>query len=254
MKGPASSVGVWADLALRLALSLLIPLALFVALFVAVSASSFVAVRLISTPTSHELLGETSLLVAPHGKSKCEDGEPDCNDNTLPDTCELLANDCNENFVLDACEIASGDAFDCDENGTPDDCQPDCQPNGRLDPCDILEGFSTDLDLNGVPDDCVYVPPPNPAPYPVGINNNRYISFSVPEGGPTWDARTAIRVTFRSLHHPDPENDPEHPARDFSSLEGQVRWVGPPQSFDENEYTDATFIASSLQCEPYNRD
>ncbi|MCH7595912.1 MAG: hypothetical protein IID35_05060 [Planctomycetes bacterium] len=182
------------------------------------------------------------------------EGEDDCNDNTLPDTCEVLANDCNGNFVLDACEIASGDSFDCDENGIPDECEADCQPNGRVDSCDILEGFSTDLDLNGVPDECVYVPPPNPLADPVGINNNRYISFSVPAGGPTWDARTAIRVTFRSLHHPDPDNIAEYPARDFSSFEGQVRWVGPPRSFDENEYTDATFIASSLQCEPYYTD
>lgn len=72
--------------------------------------------------------------------------------------------------------------------------------------------------------------------------------------GPTWDARTAIRVTFRSLHHPAPDNIAEYPARDFSSFEGQVRWVGPPRSFDENEYTDATFIASLLQCEPYYTD
>jgi len=74
MKGSASCVKGWADLPFRLTLLLLTP----TALFVAVSASSFVAVRLIPTLTSHEILGETPLLVAPHGKSKCEDGEPDC--------------------------------------------------------------------------------------------------------------------------------------------------------------------------------
>ncbi len=49
----------------------------------------------------------------------------DCNENKLPDGCELgrgTASDCNRNDILDECEIASGGSFDCDGNGFLDEC------------------------------------------------------------------------------------------------------------------------------------
>ena len=43
---------------------------------------------------------------------------------------------------------------DCDEDGVPDECQPDCNENGQADTCDLASGASTDFDDNGVPDEC----------------------------------------------------------------------------------------------------
>ncbi|HPF37572.1 MAG TPA: FG-GAP repeat protein [Phycisphaerae bacterium] len=47
----------------------------------------------------------------------------DCNENGIPDDCELNGADCNSNGRLDACEIANGDLDDCNMNGTPDSCE-----------------------------------------------------------------------------------------------------------------------------------
>lgn len=62
--------------------------------------------------------------------------------------------DCNENEIPDVCEITRGDKDDCDENGVPDDCQPDCNSNDVADVCDISSEHSDDCDENGVPDEC----------------------------------------------------------------------------------------------------
>lgn len=81
----------------------------------------------------------------------------DCNNNGIPDTCELatgVSADCNLNGVLDECDIGEGASTDCDGNGVPDDCQPDCNLNGVADACDIASGFSFDCQPNGVPDEC----------------------------------------------------------------------------------------------------
>jgi uncharacterized protein YegL len=81
----------------------------------------------------------------------------DCNNNVLPDECDLAAgtsDDCNFNQVPDECEP------DCNNNGTPDDCDvisgtsPDCNFNGSPDACDIASGTSEDCQSNGIPDEC----------------------------------------------------------------------------------------------------
>ncbi len=54
-------------------------------------------------------------------------GDPlDCDDNGLPDACELAngAADCNGNGVLDVCDLSSGTSHDFDGNGVPDECDP----------------------------------------------------------------------------------------------------------------------------------
>jgi len=58
--------------------------------------------------------------------------------------------DCNENGVGDVCDVADGTSYDCDQNGEPDECQPDCDGDGWIDPCDS-EG---DIDGDGIPDNC----------------------------------------------------------------------------------------------------
>lgn len=59
----------------------------------------------------------------------------------------------------------------------------------------------------------------------------------------------AYAVKLVSLHHP---------ARivgtppDFSSFEGEIRWLGPPQEYTMSpSYTAHTFMASRLQCQPH---
>ncbi len=76
----------------------------------------------------------------------------DCNDNDVPDTCDLVTDpDCNNNDIPDSCDIAI-----CPP-GTPscDDCQNNGAGNGVPDSCDIASGTSFDVNpANGVPDEC----------------------------------------------------------------------------------------------------
>jgi hypothetical protein len=62
----------------------------------------------------------------------------DCNDNDLPDVCEI-----------DHDSTAPGGPFYCLEN-----CAPDCNGNGIPDSCDIIADTSQDCDGNNVPDEC----------------------------------------------------------------------------------------------------
>lgn len=99
----------------------------------------------------------------------------DCQDDRIPDDCQLAGNDCNENLVPDECDIASGFSLDCNADGIPDECElqdNDCQPdgipddcqlgvndcNGNLvpDSCDVADGTSLDINANGIPDECDY--------------------------------------------------------------------------------------------------
>ncbi|MCH8992936.1 MAG: hypothetical protein IIA44_14455, partial [Acidobacteria bacterium] len=114
----------------------------------------------------------------------CEDGDgglcPDCDDNGIPDQCELdcgeadgpcdiegcgLSDDCNGNGVPDECEIldctGEPECSDCNENGIPDGCEPDCNDNTVPDDCDIDPEdpdengeVSNDCNENGIPDEC----------------------------------------------------------------------------------------------------
>lgn len=70
----------------------------------------------------------------------------DCNNNLVPDVCELSGNDCDGNGVPDDCQ------FDCDSNGVIDDCEPfvDCNENGTSDACEL----QPDCNNNQVPDEC----------------------------------------------------------------------------------------------------
>ena len=81
------------------------------------------------------------------------------------------------------------------------------------------------------------------------LDNSRYIAFVSANPG----RQTAVRVTFLSLYEPQPPNTPG-PKPDFSAFNGQVRWVGPPQDFQESDAIPFTFRASTLQCEPYFQD
>jgi hypothetical protein len=104
-----------------------------------------------------------SNLAAIHSVFEWESGlttEFDCNNNTIPDSCEIAnGGDCNNNGLLDACEIANHTATDCNNNGILDACEianntaGDCDGDGILNSCEIALG-ALDANLNGVPDGC----------------------------------------------------------------------------------------------------
>lgn len=77
-----------------------------------------------------------------------------------------------------------------------------------------------------------------PIDEPVAFPKNRYISFVPQNAG----IQTAIRVTLANLPSP------------FESFNGQIRWVGPPQSHTEAPVDPTSFVAATLQCDPYFHD
>jgi len=78
-------------------------------------------------------------------------GAPDCNNNSVPDDCDL---DCNNNSIPDECDLLAGTSPDCNANGVPDECDPDCNGNGIPDDCDLAGGSVPDCNSNGIPDEC----------------------------------------------------------------------------------------------------
>ncbi|MCP4592781.1 MAG: hypothetical protein GY842_18765, partial [bacterium] len=52
----------------------------------------------------------------------------DCNDNGVPDECDLECNDCNLNLIPDDCDIARGTSEDADSSGIPDECEERAHP------------------------------------------------------------------------------------------------------------------------------
>ncbi|MFQ5413909.1 MAG: hypothetical protein ACE5E6_05575, partial [Phycisphaerae bacterium] len=100
------------------------------------------------------------------------DGDPRVvNDRVDMGMDEFVTNDCNMNDVDDDEDIASGGSEDCNDNGTPDECEipaetpggpffcitncdPDCNENGIPDVCDTSGGGSSDCNNDAVPDEC----------------------------------------------------------------------------------------------------
>ena len=99
----------------------------------------------------------------------CGTGYGDCNDNGVPEECDIAAGvsdaydlngipdecdpDCNENGIPDTCDIDCGTG-DCASHPLGCGTSADCNGNGTPDDCDIADGISDDYDLNGVPDEC----------------------------------------------------------------------------------------------------
>jgi murein tripeptide amidase MpaA len=57
-------------------------------------------------------------------------------------------------FTLSVVGPACNFSRECNDNGIPDECEPDCNANGQPDDCDIASGFSPDANANGIPDEC----------------------------------------------------------------------------------------------------
>lgn len=62
--------------------------------------------------------------------------------------------DCDDNAIPDACDLAAGSAFDCNSNGVLDVCDGDCDGNGLADECDMAAGSTADCNANNVLDAC----------------------------------------------------------------------------------------------------
>ena len=172
----------------------------------------------------------------------------DCNCNGTPDDQDALAGpDCNANGIPDECEP------DCNANGSPDDCDItsatslDCQGNGRPDECDLAYGFSVDVNGDNIPDECCQVIT-TPTRDPSDLDKCRFITVPAPPAG-----LRAVRVRMISLHHPNPPYT-SGTVQDYSSFEGQSRWLGPPVQYIESNSSEIPFKVSTLQCEPFYTD
>jgi hypothetical protein len=66
----------------------------------------------------------------------------------------------------------------------------------------------------------------------------------------------AIRIRLIDLYvdsNEEPDGCPVGP--DFSAFDNQVRYLGPPQAFDDNDLvTTPQFVAAKLQCTPFYRE
>lgn len=88
----------------------------------------------------------------------------DCNLNNVSDTSDIAygaSEDCNHNFIPDEGDIDPNDpdgdglvSDDDNENGVPDECEPDCNSNGIPDDKDIKDETSNDVNGNDIPDEC----------------------------------------------------------------------------------------------------
>lgn len=81
------------------------------------------------------------------------------------------------------------------------------------------------------------------------VEKNRYITFDPSILG----GEFALRVRLVDLLSPAPPNVGPPPP-DYSSIEGQFRWVGPPQLVAEQSGSPATLYAAALQCAPFYFD
>ncbi|GMU22948.1 MAG: hypothetical protein AMXMBFR13_30320 [Phycisphaerae bacterium] len=70
---------------------------------------------------------------------RVDDTAPDAGQGTPP-VVDMGAyeyqEDCNGNSVLDSADITTGTSLDCDQNGLPDECQPDADGDSVPDVCD----------------------------------------------------------------------------------------------------------------------
>ncbi|MCH7840887.1 MAG: hypothetical protein IID38_11730 [Planctomycetes bacterium] len=88
---------------------------------------------------------------------------------------------------------------------------------------------------------------------------NRVGDFKMPTSAVSDFQDVAIRVTLKRMYI-DREEDPANgcPVRqdlpDLQAFEGQVRYLGPPEVFDNNASSAPKWVGAKLQCTPFYRD
>lgn len=109
--------------------------------------------------------------------------------------------------------------WECNDNGIPDECEPDCNQNGIPDDCDIAAGTSEDCNYNSIPDECEIMPlqpVPFPPYYPTGrttrgtFESVDILFFSTPRPSPDMTQD----ITHYSISRPDTpsiSDQPEEP-------------------------------------------
>jgi len=137
--------------------------------------------------------------------------------------------DCNQNRLPDDCDIDSGASLDLNLNGTPDECEVDCNGNGVTpDLLDLIPfGTSLDVDCNFIPDECQVGPPALPA-WPHYARKNRYVSFAT--------ANPAAAVAFEVSMSASAE---------FPGSTGVLGWVGEPDVNAVSRVVDTPYYDDS---------
>lgn len=85
-------------------------------------------------------VGAEVVLGEPVSFGVTDGGIADCNENGIPDGCDLAEgtdSDCNANGALDTCDLSSGTSDDCNEDDRPDDC-------GALGVCELAKLDASD--------------------------------------------------------------------------------------------------------------
>jgi hypothetical protein len=82
-------------------------------------------------------------------------GDDDCDENGTPDQCQHGIDDCDGNGVPDSCEVGDPER-DINANGVLDACELDCDRNGVLDATELAATPSLDCDGSGYLDACEF--------------------------------------------------------------------------------------------------
>ena len=90
-----------------------------------------------------------------------------------------------------------------------------------------------------------------------GGDYNRVGDFKMPTSEVV-GLEVAIRVTLNRMYIDENEDSSQCPVRqglpDLQAFEGQVRYLGPPEVFDNNALSDPKWVGAKLQCTPHYRD
>jgi len=92
-----------------------------------------------------------------------------------------------------------------------------------------------------------------------GFEYNRVGDFKMPTSAVAGGEDVAIRVTLNRMYIDKNEDSSQCPVRpegfsDLQAFEGQVRYLGPPQVFNNLSVEDPKWVGAKLQCTPFVRD
>ncbi|MCH7884852.1 MAG: S8 family serine peptidase [Planctomycetes bacterium] len=139
------------------------------------------------------------------------------------------------------------------------------QPNMAFELLTTEPSAQGDSDANGnsIVDECEIVIPDVllSAPNPFGLDGGGDLNHVAGLAAPTsvvagaGGLETTIRIRLAGLYAAGPNACPVRTTgTDLSQFVNQLRYLGPPVAFEDNDASAPKFIASRLQCTPYYRD